>query len=509
MADVSKFSPDNGITIYDIKDAKGRVEARTLLKDTVGWTGKNFNMGDASHTFVKNAADRTYLFPFSKSVTAGKKYVVSVNVDNISGFTSGDALHIRFLLNDITHDLVIPITASGNVKNIFTAGSTAIAGEDNAAVYMYIPNDQTENATISISDIMFADADEMADPSYEPFHDSVESMYEEEIYGINLLNVTAITRTVGGVTFTVNRNNKNEVVSVVLNGTATTDIIEPIGVFNYVPESVILRGCPSGGAWNKYRLDIRNENNAQYGDYLDTGNGVTFTPNANYTFICIRIANGTTLSNQVFKPIVQKAAVGGSIYRPYNFRAIQNQLNTQGMQGSRNILKPVGHSYTHLGVTYTTNADGSVTLSGQASGGISVFRYGTFTAIKGVSYKIVSGVPDSDATHRLWTTKGDQSSSDAFPLGHRLATGVPECMEQIACATEDCEVIIQVMSGQSVDNITYHPMILYSSDPDENYAQFAMSNRELTEKKLDIAKLKTIAANSADFSAFKTAISNL
>ena len=41
MADASKFSPDGGTTILDLKDKNGRIMSEQLIRDTVGWTGKN------------------------------------------------------------------------------------------------------------------------------------------------------------------------------------------------------------------------------------------------------------------------------------------------------------------------------------------------------------------------------------------------------------------------------------------------------------------------------------
>lgn len=69
--------------------------------------------------------------------------------------------------------------------------------------------------------------------------------------------------------------------------------------------------------------------------------------------------------------------------------------------------------------------------------------------------------------------------------------------------------ILRAASGKTFSNNIVKPMLRISSDPNNIYIPFAMTNRDLTVNKLDISVLKSITADANDFAAFKTAIANL
>ena len=116
----------------------------------------------------------------------------------------------------------------------------------------------------------------------------------------NLLNPTAPTQTINGVTFT--RNNGDGTYTV--NGTATELTYFPLA--NQFTDLDLSReykivGCPQGGGENSYVVydDKNNKNNA----YKDKGNGVVYTPK-NQPKIYIRITSGATCDNLLFKPML-------------------------------------------------------------------------------------------------------------------------------------------------------------------------------------------------------------
>jgi hypothetical protein len=71
------------------------------------------------------------------------------------------------------------------------------------------------------------------------------------------------------------------------------------------------------------------------------------------------------------------------------------------------------------------------------------------------------------------------------------------------------KVGITVRNGVTLSNFLVKPMIRLASDPDDTYQPYAMTNRELTEKKINIADLKTVVSASSDFADFKTRIASL
>ena len=115
-----------------------------------------------------------------------------------------------------------------------------------------------------------------------------------------MLNPTAPTQTINGVTFT--RNNGDGTYTV--NGTATELTYFPLA--NQFTDLDLSReykivGCPQGGGENSYVVydDKNNKNNA----YKDKGNGVVYTPK-NQPKIYIRITSGATCDNLLFKPML-------------------------------------------------------------------------------------------------------------------------------------------------------------------------------------------------------------
>ena len=68
---------------------------------------------------------------------------------------------------------------------------------------------------------------------------------------------------------------------------------------------------------------------------------------------------------------------------------------------------------------------------------------------------------------------------------------------------------IVIKNGTTVSNKMFYPMLRLASDPDDTYQPYAMTNRELTEEKINLSDLKTVVSASSDFADFKTRIASL
>ena len=133
----------------------------------------------------------------------------------------------------------------------------------------------------------------------------------------NLLKNTAVSTTIRGVTFTVNKDG-----SVTANGTATAtaDISistkKPILSGNY-----ILTCCPAGGSADSYRVIARvydSEDNPLTATLIDTGEGLTVTgSDDSYINVIIRISSGVTAENLTFRPMLRYAEIIDNTYEPY------------------------------------------------------------------------------------------------------------------------------------------------------------------------------------------------
>ena len=131
--------------------------------------------------------------------------------------------------------------------------------------------------------------------------------------GKNLLNVTANSTTINGITFTKNSDN-----SVTANGTSTsTAAFNLIGSnsFTLPAGQYFLSGCPKNGSDNTYRLDV---NTGNVSGRIDYGNGSTFTltESLTVTSVRIRVASGVTLNNINFYPMIAEGS-SASTYEPY------------------------------------------------------------------------------------------------------------------------------------------------------------------------------------------------
>ena len=142
--------------------------------------------------------------------------------------------------------------------------------------------------------------------------------------GYNLLINNLTSKTVNGITFTVQEDK-----SILVNGTATD--VAAVNILNdsigadsissilcEIPDDVtngVLSGCPAGGSASTYKIDLWSTISSLIGtDYGDGGN-LNFTTEARKKINRARIViyAGTTVDNLVFKPMI----VAGTEEKPY------------------------------------------------------------------------------------------------------------------------------------------------------------------------------------------------
>lgn len=152
--------------------------------------------------------------------------------------------------------------------------------------------------------------------------------------GKNKLKVTATTQTLNGITFTVNDDG-----TVVANGTATGNAFLVLGTADFLRDSptktYIINGCPPGGSGSTYNVDVQGASGA------DTGAGVLVSysnPEFN-TSVRIRIYNGATVNNLVFKPMIRLASESDATFAPYsNIRPISGHTGAAVCRAGENLL---------------------------------------------------------------------------------------------------------------------------------------------------------------------------
>lgn len=126
----------------------------------------------------------------------------------------------------------------------------------------------------------------------------------------NLLQNTATTQTINGVTFTVNDDG-----SVICNGTLLSNGASFFlsGTISF-SKNVRLTGCPTGGGDNKFFLRFSRDDGTE--QYIDSGSGITIPANVSGK-INIRVFKNYTYDNLTFYPMIRLASIGDGTYEPY------------------------------------------------------------------------------------------------------------------------------------------------------------------------------------------------
>lgn len=175
----------------------------------------------------------------------------------------------------------------------------------------------------------------------------------------------------------------------------------------------------------------------------------------------------------------------------------------QAVLGAKNLLPSYSGTYTNAGVTYTADSNGIVTCSGTATGASIWRRVNDPITLKKGKYKLYGG-----------SNIGTSTGSDVFVAlwnGTAYITPVKGTTDTYTF-TQDTSVQFTIRIGSGIDSSSYvfYPMIYLATDPDDTYAPYAMTNKELTDSASDqktaINAIITAATGAADFAAFKTAM---
>ena len=148
--------------------------------------------------------------------------------------------------------------------------------------------------------------------------------------------------------------------------------------------------------------------------------------------------------------------------------ALTNEIDLRNKLGAKNLLPLNIRTQVSNGVTFTVNPDGSISLSGTATGNI-------WVSVSDVSLAqgryILSGCPNggSENSYFMYTSINDVTYAD---IGNGISFDIID---------ETISVTIKIISGTNTNGLTFYPMIRLASDTDSTYQLYAMTNRELTE----------------------------
>lgn len=144
----------------------------------------------------------------------------------------------------------------------------------------------------------------------------------------NLYENRGTTRTVNGITFTVNTDG-----SVRVSGTATATAQLNLGTTTFPAGSYIVSGYKSDDNAELYvRVSTDSSWPLVFGERT-----ITLTQEAN-VFLLISVAAGKTVSNAAFYPMIRKATETNATYQPY-YGGIKNAATYRVLATGKNLLK--------------------------------------------------------------------------------------------------------------------------------------------------------------------------
>ncbi len=340
----------------------------TLTKNADG----TFNLSGTA------TAQANFLIPVKNSFVEGKSYTVSSN-QSIGA--------VRYYIHNCTSTGAWKKT---QLDFINETTKTKVFGEsttDYISCNIVVVNGATVNLTnvkVQIEEGTATDWEKYgATPStnYPSMPLTATGVQKIRQFGKNLLPNTAISKTINGITFTVNDDG-----TVTVNGTATATAVLDVNRQNLLLESgdYMLSGCPSGGSADTYKLDFIAKNTetniVRYPNDLGQTKYIQVIEPEIITVTRIVVYAGVTLNNAIFKPMLERCKTAT------DYEAYAEEVNTLNL------------GTTELCAIKNTN--GNVVAQDKP-----VYRNNKWQWEKNVGKKVFNGTEDFD----LWGNGTDSA----------------------------------------------------------------------------------------------------
>lgn len=512
-------SSTNPVQNRVITQAVGEKVSEKLLRDTVGYTGKNllniakrtsstingvtFTINsDGTVTVNGTATATTYFKCFEEQIPVGS-YTWTGCAANGSGST-----YCTFCRRSTTSEAEYGYDYGAGATFTLTAAATI-------HYYITILNGYTANNLVFRPMIRYA---ENKDATFEKYHTNVE---ETKISWVdatknvpkNLLCHSAKSQTYMGMQFTVMGDG-----SIVANGTATGNIYFTLFSKNdSAPQlekghTYILSGCPAGGAANTYKIYLheRNADNTAWAtSYEDYGSGKTYTRTTDCAYsVLIYIASGVTMNYKTFYPMIRFANTSADYkqYIPNNTKLLSQASNRR--LGVHNIMPKTGTSnqLASNGGGVITRTDGyhaftvttnTADFSGAYFSGNHAFKtFASGVGVNGLTLKISFSYKASDAV--------DGRVGVEFNLSTKIMptewTHYTEYIPYRADQDNYYNVGFYNMSGQA-DILIYvkDVCLTVADDTDDTYGPYALTNKQLTDEIKNMTGASASTAGSRGF----------
>ena len=312
-------------------------------------------MADAGKIVItpKGAYSSTKTYEWLDEVSYnGNAYVALKTVTGVT--PSDDGVNWRLFMSstDVDANVLVPKFTEASTR------SNIVSGENLSTMFGKIKKwftdlkshafkDLVNNLTTSTTgSALDASQGKVLQDEVDGVNRNLDTLGQGECSGSkNVLDLRGLQeKTINGVTFTP-YNDKNGFLKYInVNGTATDDanyVLLNNGVYDF--NGMILSGCPSGGAWNKYNVTvIYNQGTSYKGEKSDVGNGVTINNEYTHSQYMICVKSGITVSNLKFYPMIRPASVSDSSYEPY---FMSNSMLTKEVDSIKNDLSTHTHNY--------------------------------------------------------------------------------------------------------------------------------------------------------------------
>ena len=525
----------------------------SLVKDTVGWTGKNklpfdidiIKSENTSGTWNGNnytnngvvftvrddgrieaneaAAVNNAIFWYSSSLTFDYDTIINGAPEGSSNntyFIGGDNIGVA------TGDKTITAGTSVKVACVIKAGYTA-----DGVVF----SPMIRSATINNS-------------TYEPYHKSVSEWNyvrsEASILGAkNLIPYPyeTLSTTQRGITFTAKSDG-----TIDFSGTANAS---GAAYMTFLYRTVLLKagtykvsgGSSQYGGMALYFYDVTDTSQKYSGTYnglksdsssiyiqttQDGGNysesnlygyekEFTIGSDAILTVQVRSVSNAHTsaVSGTIY-PMLRLATDTDSTYQPYaqtNKQLTDSKVSYEdnAITGVHNLL-PYPYSQTtrtENNVTFTDNGDGTITVNTGTDGAREYTRF--YLKLTSAVFNLPNGtyiLSSASTNSKVRVQVSLYNSSTSTGVYYNTKDGDVRFALGSSPTRDRMVVEINIQSGTEVSNLVIKPQIRLASDSYSEYTQYAMTNKELTDKKMSITDLQTVVAASSDFSDFKTRI---
>lgn len=302
------------------------------------------------------------------------------------------------------------------------------------------------------------------------------------------------TKTINGITFTNNANG-----TITANGTATANATFLIDRnFGFENEgNYFLSGCPSGGGLNSFYIKwYQNHTGVTVTNYNDYGSGIIIPYQHIFSeknYLSIDIIAGATVKNVVFRPQIELGDTATAYEPPIIAQGINLWVCKKNLMCYPYWIQQQSGKFTHNGITYTINADMSISANGTATAD-SYCELQRLTIspninslIKNTDY-FLSGTPagGSEYTYMMYAGIYD-NDGNRIAIYHDYGSGVSiKIANNYRCTTN-----ILIKKGQTVSNLIFRPQLELGSAATD----YEMPSGELTNEVRQRDGLNTISVS--------------